>query len=344
MAEVTAKQIAEQLGISPSAVSLALNGKPGVSKRTREKVLAMAEHMGYSLPSRTAAPSTEKKTICYIIYVDQVVAIAEYTTFSSFVLQGVESAATALGYNTLIRYLSAEKSFESQAAEILPNVDGIVLLGTDITAGRVPQLAAFLRAAGSIPVVVVDNFLLCSLADCVGNDGYTGAKQAIGYLLERGLRRIGYLRSRQRILNFDEREAGIRAALREAGLELCDVVDLRISSEGAFADFSKWLDQGQPLPDALFAENDVVAAAALRALKSRGIAVPDRVSVIGFDDIPICKMTDPPITTIGAFKEQLGTVAVQLLHQRLQNAQNGAQRMRIKIALSTELCIRGSVR
>lgn len=342
MADVTAKQIAQRLGISASAVSLALHGKPGVSSRTREQVLETALQMGYSPPARTAA--TGKKAVCYMIYVDPVVSIAEYSTFSSCVLQGVESAASALGYQTMIRYLRADGPLEAQAADILPSVDGIILLGTDITDACVPQLEKFLHAVDGVPVVVADSFLLSSRTDCVGSDGFAGAKQAAEYLLSRGNRSIGYLRSNQRIQNFDEREAGLRAALRQAGLEPASVIDLRISPEGAFADFSAWLDSGKPLPDALFAENDIVAAAALRALKSRGIDVPGRISVMGFDDVAICKMTDPPMTTVRLSKEQLGAVAMQLIHQRLHHTPGMAGPSHMKIALSTELCIRGSVR
>ena len=106
MPGVTAKDIAAKLNISQSAVSLALNGKPGVSENTRALVLETAMQLGYSRPDASSAPCSPK-TICFVRYAGKFVQIAEHTSFASFVLQGVESRATELGYSTQVRYLNA---------------------------------------------------------------------------------------------------------------------------------------------------------------------------------------------------------------------------------------------
>ena len=320
MAGVTAKEIAAKLNLSPSAVSLALNGKPGVSEATRALVIETAAQLGYGRLEGAGLPGPGR-TVCFIRYAGRIVQIAEHTSFSSFVLQGVEARATELGYGTQVRYLNAGDLYNPQALEFIRQVDGVVFLGTDVTEAQLPELEQFFGALGDTPVVVVDSAALANRVDCVINDCFGGARAAAELLLRTGHRRIGYVKAKQRIRNLDERERGVRAALDQAGLPLAATIEVDISSEGAFQDFDAWFKSGPPLPDALFADNDVIAAAAIRVLKKHGRHVPDDVSVIGFDDIPMCEMLDPPLTTVHAFKEELGLVAMDLLDRRIKRGE-----------------------
>ena len=198
-------------------------------------------------------------------------------------------------------------------------------------------------------MVIVDNFIFSAYVDCVGNDNLYGAKSAISYLIDRGHRRIGYLRANQRITNFDDREAGIRMAIAEHlgnGPQVLETIGVSVSAEGAYRDVCRWLERTSHLPDALFGENDVIAAAAIRALKMKGIRVPEDISVMGFDDIPVCEMVEPTITTVHSFKESLGREAVGLLHRRILAGQNGETAQAsgvIKLSLSTRIVERQSV-
>ena len=320
MAGVTAKEIAAKLNLSPSAVSLALNGKPGVSEATRALVIETAAQLGYGRLEGAGLPGPGR-TVCFIRYAGRIVQIAEHTSFSAFVLQGVEARATELGYGTQVRYLNAGDLYSPQALEFIRKVDGVVFLGTDVTEAQLPELEQFFGALGDTPVVVVDSAALANRVDCVINDCFGGARAAAELLLRTGHRRIGYVKAKQRIRNLDERERGVRAALDQAGLPLAATIEVDISSEGAFQDFDAWFKSGPPLPDALFADNDVIAAAAIRVLKKHGRHVPDDVSVIGFDDIPMCEMLDPPLTTVHAFKEELGVVAMDLLDRRIKRGE-----------------------
>ena len=316
MARITAKDIAAKLGISPAAVSLALNGRPGVSENTRAMVLETAMQMGYARQEGSFS-NRQPRTLCFVRFAGNVVSIAEHTSFSSFVLQGIESRATELGYSTQVRYLTAKDAYNPQNLESIRQADGILFLGTDITKDLLPRVELFLQAMDNTPVVIVDNFLLADRVDCVGNDCFGGARSAVEHLLKAGHQRIGYIRVNHRIRNFEERERGILAALKEAGSELSVAIDVDVSSEGAFQDFDAWIKTHDLLPDALFAENDIMAAAAIRVLKKHGYHVPGDVSVIGFDDIPTCEMLDPPLSTVRCFKEEMGAVAVDMVHRRI---------------------------
>ncbi|MCC2258875.1 LacI family DNA-binding transcriptional regulator [Intestinimonas aquisgranensis] len=345
MAGVTAKEIAAKLNLSPSAVSLALNGKPGVSEATRALVVETAVRMGYSRQENN--PSEPDRTVCFVRYAGAIVQIAEHTSFSSFVLQGVESRATELGYGTQVRYLNAGDMYNPQTLDFIRNADGVIFLGTDITETQLPELEQLFESLGDTPVVVVDSTVLANRVDCVVNDCFGGARAAAELLLRTGHRRIGYVKAKQRIRNLDERERGVRAALAQADLPLSAVIEVDISSEGAFQDFDAWIKANPDLPDGLFAENDVLAAAVIRSLKKHGYRVPHDVSVIGFDDIPMCEMLDPPLTTVHAFKEELGIIAVEHLDRRIKRGEVPHQMPSIGLlttTVSTRLVERFSVK
>lgn len=346
MSVVTAKEIAAKLNLSPSAVSLALNGKPGVSESTRALVLETAMRLGYSrLDSSGNVPAN--RTICFVRYAGKIVQIAEHTSFASFVLQGVEARATELGYSTQVRYLNAGDMYNPQTLEFIRNADGVIFLGTDITEAQLPELEQLFEVLGNTPVVVVDSAELSNRADCVINDCFGGAKSAAELLIRTGHTRIGYVKAKQRIRNLDERERGVHAALTQADLSLSAVIEVDISSEGAFQDFDTWIKGNPDLPDGLFAENDILAAAVIRSLKKHGYRVPDDVSVIGFDDIPMCEMLDPPLTTVHAFKEELGSVAVEHLDRRIKRGDVSHQMFStglLTTTVSTRLIERFSVK
>ena len=236
-------------------------------------------------------------------------------------------------------------------ADILNDISGLLILGTDMTLARHKAGQELTNWSNfRFPVVIIDNFIFSAYVDCIGNENLYGAKSAMSYLIDRGHRSFGYLRAKQRIANFDDREHGLRMALQEhlgdAGLEALELIHVDISAEKAYRNICTWLDAKQTLPTALFAENDVLAAAAIRALHSKGLHVPQDISVMGFDDIPLCEMVDPAITTVHSFKEKLGIEAVRLLHQRIQRGENvqSAQASGVmKLSMSTRIVERSSV-
>ena len=347
MAGVTVKDIAKKLGVSTASVSVALNGKPGVSQATRNRILAAAAEMGYNDQKSATA---DGKLLCFLIYVDQVVGIAQESTFYTSVLKGIEAQAKQLGYRVLIRYYYANRDFAEQLSDILSDLAGLLVLGTDLTLMRKAQLFPLVSGQDiPFPVVMIDNFLFSSYVDCVGNDNLFGAKSAISYLIDLGHTSFGYLRARQRVTNFEDREKGIRMALEEHLPDApnpLEIIDVDIAADRAYLDLCRWLEGRSSLPQALFAENDVVAAAAIRALTAQGIRVPQDISVMGFDDIPVCEMVEPTITTVHSFKETLGREAVLLLHRRITSGQSGAQIQAsgvMKVSLSTRIVTRKSV-
>lgn len=235
-------------------------------------------------------------------------------------------------------------------SDLLNSVAGLIILGTDMTPHHKTELHALMGdPAFSLPMVIIDNFIFSGHYDCVGNDNLYGAKAAISYLISKGHRSLGYLRSKQRITNFDDRETGVQLALAEYASQVSsplEIIHVDISADRAYQDIVHWLKSAKKLPDALFAENDVIAASAIRAFKALGIRVPEDISIMGFDDIPICEIVEPAITTVHSFKDQLGGEAVRLLHRRIQQwdtEQFSNDSSTLNLSMSMQIVERGSV-
>lgn len=341
MAEITAKELAERLGLSTAAVSFALNGKPGVSEQTRERVLAMAQKLGYSR-TKFAYGDPNKKTICFLVYVGQVIRHTENATFSSLVLRGAETAAAAVGYQTVVRYLYADKPLETQLKNILSGVHGIILLATDVTEECMADVERLILTAGEIPTVAVNNALLADKVDCVLNDNERGARDAVWHLIERGCSKIGYLAARERIDTFCKREQGMLSALKDAGLSLHSRITVSASAVGAAEEIEAWLKAGKDLPDGVFADDDVLGAAAVRTLQLHGVKVPQQIAVIGFDDEPTCELCEPKLSSVRVFAEEMGVWASQIISKRLERNSNHFDDPLLRISVSAPIHVRQS--
>jgi DNA-binding LacI/PurR family transcriptional regulator len=340
---ITAKEIAEMLNVSPSAVSLALNGKPGVSESTRELILKTAAKYNYTV--RNNQNSAPPRNIRYVIYLSEGHVVNEIS-FHSIVLQGIEATAKKLGYNVLVSYYYSDQSETEQLSAIFQNTEGIILLGTefDETSGWLNH--PIVSQHSKIPIVMVDNESFHAEIDCIYTDNLRGAYKAVDYLISQGHTNIGYFSSVQRIPNFDERSEGVRRALADHPEATAQVIPVDFSTEKAYRDICSWLKDQQELPTAFFADSDVIAFGAIRAFNRMGYNVPEDVSIIGFDDMPACEMVSPPLTSIRVMKVLMGSKAMEILHQRIteQNASPAAEQSgMLRIAISTDIKVRRSV-
>lgn len=344
--EITAKNIAEKLGISASAVSLAMKGKPGISVSTREKILAEAVRMGYSVQRKTSGVVAQN--IRYVIFLEGGDTVKE-TSFYSIVLQGIEAKAKEYGYNVLISYFYSNGDWAEQISTVCKDVAGLIILATEVEDRHLEKAYTNGLEKQTIPIILVDNATSMVDVDCVVSDNLRGAYKAVTYLLDKGHYDVGYLRSKSRIDNFDERQAGVVKARNERGLgdsATMQSVDVGISSEQAYYDMCAWLEAGGKPLSAFFADNDIIAASCIRALKSKGYRVPEDISIVGFDDMPICTMIDPTLTTVRVMKEQLGTTSMEILHQRILDGEIASANERtgvFRVTISTHLVERESV-
>ena len=335
---ITAKKLAKILGLSPAAVSMALNQKPGVSAKTREKVISAAKQHGYDFskreyPSLTSSAST-KGALLLLVYRKSGVVVSDSPFFNE-VFEGIHEKCSQLHYTLSIQYLYDRE--QAQAALRANTADGIILLGTEMAA---EDYQPFEQCP--VPIVVLDTYFETVQANYVLINNTQGAYQATGFLIKRCMSQPGYLRSAYPIGNFNERANGFYQAIRDYGMSPSKSVVHLLSPapDGAYADMCCLLEQQEELACCYFADNDAIACAAMRALQEHGYRIPEDISIIGFDDIPVCGYVVPALTTVRVSKRYLGNTAVSHLIRLMEEKTNVC----CKIEISTELVVRGSVR
>lgn len=257
------------------------------------------------------------------------------------------------GVIVLVSYFSVDDDWTSQTKALSQDTTGMILLATELGEERIKKLMeneAIRDLWSRIPVVLVDNSADTLDIDSVKSDNFRGGRIAADYLFDRGYADVGYLRSTTHITSFDERGRGLMASRAAHGVgkdKPLSVIDVGSSSIQAEKDMDAYLDAGNKPAPAYFADNDIIAAACIHSLKDHGYRVPEDVSVIGFDDMPLCTLFEPPLTTIGVKKTTIGRIAMGLLRRRIEDGQTAvgdrAPDACLRITLSTRLIVRGSV-
>ena len=334
MEKVGVREISERTGFSPATVSKALNRRPGVSEKTVEIILRAADEMGYR--------RSEKIERVQFVLARKNGSIIDESAFHPAVIEGVEQAARAHGLPTSFVRLDVTGTdvYRRQVEDMCRDTSSaLVLLGTEL---EEEYFEPFRNSPARL--VVLDSWSDTYNFDAVGSANEPSVYSEVNYLIEKGHRRIGYLAGCFRIQNFRCRERGYRRALEDAGLSYDPDyrVSLRTTLEGAHSDMLGWLDKSPHMPTAFFADNDVIAVGAMRALAERGYAMPDDVSIVGFDDLNIGSFSVPPLTTVHVHKREIGQISVRVLMDLL--GADLPSELTCKLQVSTELVERGSVR
>lgn len=336
---VTAKELAQILHLSEAAVSMALNGKPGVSTATRRKVMDTARELGYDFSRLTEkAPQTQppRGTLYFIIYRKHGAVVAD-TPFFSHLSQGIDLGCKRHHYYLNVFYLDEGENPERQLRELIHfDCKGILLLGTEMLEN---DLVPFLKL--KLPLVVLDTYFETTEADYVLINNAQGAYLATCHLISQCREQPGYLRSSYPINNFTRRADGFYRAVRRNGMSTANskVHYLSPSPEGAYADMKALLDAGEKPARCYFADNDLIALGAMKALKEKGYRIPKDVALAGFDNMPASAYTEPPLTTVNVPKEYMGEMAVRRLSQLIEDGEGTP----VKLEVSTTLIKRKSV-
>lgn len=334
---ITAKELAKILGLSEAAVSMALNGKAGVSEKTRERVVSEARRQGYDF-SRIREKSYDMKhlngTVCFVLFQKHGAVVAD-TPFFSQLTQGIENACRGYGYNLAVRYVDGERADEDFREIARAGYGGAVVLGTEMDGHDFTFLETL-----SLPLVLLDSYSERAACDCVLINNRQGAFNAASYLISKYKSQAGYLHSGYPIHNFSERADGFYKAIREHGMSpsRCVRHELTPSLEGAYADMKNILSSGEKLARCYFADNDLIAAGAMRALSEAGHKIPQDVAVFGFDDMPLCTYTTPSLSTVGVPKQFMGKIAAERILARM----NAPEADTTTTEVNTKLIRRGS--
>ena len=329
---VTAKMLAAELKLSESAVSLALNNKPGVSRETRKRVLETAKARGYDFSRRHTGE--KKGSICFAVY-KKSGAVVDDTPFFAAVTDGISIACRRAGYECMIRYFYEDDDLDDQIYSLnLAGFSGVIVLATEmeeVTLARFDRLKA--------PLVFLDAYFERPKYNFILINNIQGAFMATQHLIRKCRTQPGYLRSAYSISNFEQRADGFYKAIRAAGMSTSASPVLRLtpSQEGAYADMKALLEGGTIPAKCYFADNDLIALGVLRALEEAGYRIPGDVSVVGFDDLPACEYAS--LSTVMVPKRFMGETAaariIRLIEEKNQQP--------LKIEVFTQLVRRRSV-
>lgn len=337
--KVNLKTIAEMADVSVSAVSLALNGKPGVGELTRQKILKIEKQLRKKTNEEYLATHKTEGTFIFLKIVkhgnilnrDHDIFIADY-------IEGIENETSKMGYNLQIATFNKELSKKNIKDFDNYPVDGFILLGTELSLEDVKLLNTINK-----PKVFVDTYFDFIEASFVDMSSLDEVYNAVKYLYDMGHRDIGYVRSKNHTQNFVRRDIGFEKVIEYLGLEHKEENIFSVTStyNGSYEDMKEYLESGAKLPSALFIINDLIASGCVKAMKEFGIKIPEQVSIVAFDNLPSSAIMDPGLTTINVRKRWIGRKATDLLIEKINNEEVSPP---TKILVSGELVIRESVR
>ena len=305
----TMLDIANRLGISKSTVSKALNGAPDISETLRKTIFETAVEMGYT---RLKRYRDSGKRLCIFI---ENMDCTDPSHFGYDIVMGFRQMAEPAGYTVDIVYITEELQKETEYEVYMLENDylGAFFLGMSLSDPWREELKA-----SRTPAVLYDNYISNPYTTYIGVDTAESMNLILSYLKEQGHRRVGYLSTALGSYVVQERYRAFYSALHRSGLH----AESSVAADGYFI-----LDCIQKhLPHilnqkitALVCSHDQLANAAMIQCKEMGYRIPEDLSIVGFDDLPIAAYTSPPLTTIRQDRLQLGKCGYYALDSLLND-------------------------
>ncbi|WP_167568935.1 LacI family DNA-binding transcriptional regulator [Brevibacillus migulae] len=303
---ITIKDIAELCGVSVGTVDRALNNRPGISAKTKKKILQIAEEMHYR-PDHTARSLAKGRTMTLGVILFDV-----HNRSFAQLMNAIADKANEFGYFVDLVLTDKNQENELRCLEhlITRKVDGIILF----TVNKGKEFEQFAKRLQT-PIVTICN-RLSEDWNYVGIDDRQAMKDAVQYIIDKGYERYIYIcpplafRGKSNIYTQEERYEGCKEALREAGLE----ERLILIEE---RNYIHALDQialtGSVPRTAIICSCDYYALEVMNALKAKGLRIPEDIGLMGFDNIDVLKYVTPPLTTVEYAVEEIGVKAVECL-------------------------------
>lgn len=308
---VTIRDVATDAGVSPMTVSRVINENPRVSEETRRQVLLSVRRLGY-VPNRLARGLAKQKTGTIAVIVTDVA-----NPFFTLVVRGAEEIAWHAGYNVMLcdtqgdlererSYIEAMIAFHVEGALVSPVSD------------RSRSTLRLLRRNG-VPFILIDRSVKGVEADLVQGDSVDGAFRLVRHLIDLGHARIGMVAEAPDVSTSRDRITGYKQALEHAGLPFdptlivhSDAIEPNHARDAAL----RLLEFPEP-PTAIFAVNNIAVVGVVEAARAKGLAIPDDLATVCFDDIEHVSRLHPFLTVMAQPAEMYGTVGTQLLLDRI---------------------------
>lgn len=341
----TIHDIARKAGVSATTVSRAFRTPGLINDETQQRILEAARLLKYEprTTKKRRERRTERATIGFQFFANRPEDTLQANTFYAAMLYGAQTEASRLGINLMV-HTADRHQLEQDLPQLVEEweMDGMLLVG------GLPDVRLAELYARHLPhVILLDNRDLTGRFESVASDGFGGAYQAVSYLQKLGHRRIGFLLPEAGVEPFEERLRGYHWALYSAGSpaqpDWVLTLNYPVREEENNRRIHAFLTQPEPIT-ALLTANDECAIAVLRLCRQWGIRVPEDLSLIGFDDLPVCEHLAPPLTTLHVEKEFMGRLAVRHIHSRLATDSQSLLEPPVQHTVPVSLVVRESCR
>lgn len=327
----TIHDVAKRAGVGSITVSRVINHSGYISPQTRERVEKAIAELGY-VPNTLARSLRSHRTNTVGLIVTDIT-----NPFFTTLARGVEDTANQAGYTVIFCNTDESQEKEEKYLTVLlqKQVDGLLFVPTQSHASAIRQIQKH-----GTPVVVIDRRVPDGAVDTVRCDSVDGAYQLTRYLLSLGHRQIAVMSGPVGISTADDRVAGYQKALGEANIDSDEAFIFRgdFTQDSGYAMTQRALNLALR-PTALIAANNFLTIGAMKALQEVGLDVPEDIALVGFDDLPPAMVTFPFFTVASQPAYDMGTRAMNLLLERLEDKeQNDIQ----DVILPTRLIIRHS--
>ncbi len=335
----TIKDVAKQAGVSYATVSRALNNKSVVKSETRKNILNIARELNYR-PNAIARGLVKKRTYSIGLIIPDIT-----NPFFPEVASGVEDRANESGYSVFLCNTNWERNREIRYIYLLfeKRVDGIIIAPVS-NSKKVDCFKGVLNK--DIPVVYLSNTPQDGEYNSVIIDNVRGAFLATKHLIESGYKEIGFIGAPDESLSIDERLEGYKLAFKEYGMEINNkyIKFGDFKQETGYKIIKRMITEGN-YPNAILAENDLLALGVMQGVKDMGLIIPEDVAVVGFDDIRLASFPEIQLTTVYQPKYKIGKIAIEILLEEIEKkdeAKVNINTINKRIVLEPDLIIRKS--
>lgn len=305
----TMADIARRAGVTKSAVSFALNGRPGVSEPTRRRVLAIAEELGWQ-PNSAAKALSDGRAGAFGLVVDRPARTLGLEPFFMQLISGIQDElsrdSTPLLFTMAEDQVAEVELYRRWSAQRM--VDGVFLVDLQVDDARVPVLQEL-----QLPAVVIGAPIGTGSLPAVWSDDAAAVRTAVRHLAELGHRRLARVSGPSRLRHTLIRGAAFDQVTRELGLSGSSV-ETDYSGEQGAAATQRLLSSDDP-PTAIVFDNDVMAVSGLTTAQGLGLRVPTDLSLVAWDDSALCELVDPPLSALSRDIPAYGAHAARRLRE-----------------------------
>jgi DNA-binding LacI/PurR family transcriptional regulator len=335
---ITLQDVAKLAGVSIGTASQALNNNPKVALETSRRVIDAARTLGYVMTERQhMSPKTANLSVIGVLAKHDIGDITLVNPFYSHIYAGIEAECRRLGIGLMFSNIEVDLNNRPLEWPAMLNnklVKGLIFVGTQIE-----ETAQLVKQHLNIPVILIDSYSPNLPFDSVLTDNVQGAELALKHLVELGHRHIGLIGSRKNsVPSIADRRKGYVQAMKLAGTFNENYIEDSDLNRPAASEATNALLNRASEITAIFVCNDDCASAVLAVLAQQGLKVPEDISVIGFDNIPLASELSPSLTTVHVHKNWMGILGLRLLIERAENP----EKPKTTNLIATQLVVRHS--